>query len=80
MSKVIRTTPWFSGDEKPMADRPGVYERDYSEGQNEMGRLWCWWNGVCFGPGDTNKEEAKEYYYLFGCSLNQNLPWRGVMK
>lgn len=76
MSKVIRTTPWFGGDEKPLSDRPGPYERKYSNNK----KRWCWWDGVFFGCPALTPEQSKHQYKWYGCSNYQNLPWRGVLK
>lgn len=81
MSEAIRTTPWFSGDEKPPADRPGVYERDCSEVSwySEDFR-WCWWDGENFGHPALQPDSAAITYTGYGISAHQNLPWRGVLK
>ena len=77
MSNVISTTPWFSGDEKPLSDKKyiGPYERDY-----EDSKLFCWWDGEVFGVGTFSPKLARLAYKIHGRSGSQNLPWRGVMK
>lgn len=75
MSNVITTTPWFSGDEKPMQHRPGPYERDYGDGN-----FFCWWDGSFYGYPALTPETARRTFALYGYSTKQNLPWRGVMK
>lgn len=80
MDNVISTTPWFSGDEKPLKDRIGPYQRDYSDSQDGSNIKWCWWNGFFFGYPSFSFHSCKLNFETQGYSTMQNLPWRGVMK
>ena len=77
--KKLKTTPWFSGNEKPLSDRIGPYERDYSKNENGSVVGWRWWDGKIFGP-ICDTPELAELAQNTGCSVFQNLPWRGVLK
>jgi hypothetical protein len=78
--KLLKTTPWLSGEEKPLSDRIGPYERDYTEEQNGFKTYWCWWDGNFFGFPANSPKASKQIYKLFGHSDYQNLPWRGALK
>ena len=72
----MKLTPWYSGDQKPMPDRIGLYERDYEDDESS----YCWWNGRNFGPAFSTVDECASIRMAFGPSLEQDLPWRGVKK
>ena len=73
----MKPTPWYTGDQKPMPDRVGPYERDYKYGQRYY---YCWWDGKNFGTGLPVVNECADIRMEFGASPRQNLPWRGVAK
>lgn len=79
MSNIVTTTPWFSGDQKPLSDKKhvGPYERDYG---GVTKTLFCWWDGSFYGFPALTPETSKRAFRIYGYSTKQNLPWRGVMK
>ena len=71
-------TPWFRGDEKPV--RPGVYERMYSSwtGRHDLVQF-CYFDGSAwYMHGDTVEQALSRTTH--GATLNQSLPWRGVVR
>lgn len=73
----MKLTEWYSGDQKPMPDRIGVYERNY---KYECGKkyYYCWWDGKNFGFGRPAVDECTSI--PMNLSFSQNIPWRGVKK
>jgi len=65
-------TDWYSGDQKPMADRVGAYQRYYKGIVH-----YCWWNGKAFGISANSPDQAW-FRRVHGPSLAQSLPWRGI--
>jgi len=67
---------WFNGDEKPV--RSGVYQRKYQDGAI----LYCFFNAKTkmFGCSSPSASIAVEYNWRYAPSLNQNLPWAGIIK
>jgi len=61
--------PWRQGSEQP--DRPGVYQRSYSPGQDALFSLW---NGAAWGR--TYETRAKAAAMPFEASLSQTMPWK----
>ena len=73
MSKKPKTTPWFSGNVKPVRD--GVYERDYG-GKGEPAHIvFGRFSGGLWMCGDKTAERAA----LEVCATSfQDEPWRGL--
>ena len=65
-------TPWFDGTIKP--ERAGVYERNYGV---DEGLFYCYWNGTWWSHAAMTPHHAVESLHCN--SLNQRLPWRGLM-
>ena len=57
-------TDWYPGHIKPLADRPGKYEREWSSGT----KYKDWWTGNYW----TTHDGGTPAFW------KQNLPWRGL--
>lgn len=73
----MKLTEWYTGDQKPMPDRVGPFERDYLYGKQYY---YCWWDGENFGYGRQTIEECASIRMKCAPSPLQDLPWRGVEK
>lgn len=73
----MKLTPWFSGDQKPV--RVGVYQRHYINHKGYIELRYCWWNGYGFCTSWKSPDSAERNKDM-GLSLEQQMPWRGVMK
>jgi hypothetical protein len=71
----MKLTPWYHGDQKPMPDRVGVYERKYS-----YPYPYYWWDGEKFGTSYESIEKCATMKMRYGPAIWQDLPWRGVEK
>jgi hypothetical protein len=70
-------TGWYSGDQKPV--RVGEYERKYYCSLSGHKYLRCWWDGRAFYQGVAIGVDSSAKV-IYGKSISQNLPWRGVTK
>jgi hypothetical protein len=60
----MKKTKWYEPDNKPLSDRPGVYDV-YSL---YMGSCQAYWNGKVWCPVSARSRELAK----------QNWPWRGL--
>lgn len=70
----MNLTDWYTGDQKPMSDRVGVYERDHFF----HGTGYSFWDGKKFGMDSTFLSMAERTRELLGDAKSQSLPWRGI--
>ena len=65
----MKRTGWYRGDQKPLKEREGLFERIYPITRSIYK---CHWNGKDFGFGDGRMHGSPSPY--------QDLPWRGITK
>ena len=69
----MKTTPWFTGDVKPV--RVGLYQR---QGTSRGCYLYSYWNGAYWCCMATDLSHAQELGRMNVQSMFKSLKWRGL--
>ena len=71
-------TPWINGTQKPLPDRPGLYQRKVSgKRTRNRGIAWARWDGsewrlFSYSPIEAMNKLVRSY-------CQNGYPWRGVV-
>ena len=66
----------FTGNVKPLHDRPGLYLRMSPKGE----RVWSWWDGSFWYMFSNTKERALKHMKNRKTSKYQSLLWFGMAR